>query len=98
MPGRRIVKDGRPAIRVSRRRQSAERPRFACSECGEDFGYAEGVFANHMETRHGREMPRYACAVCGRTNFLSQQGLGMHQRFHTDAEMEAAQHPPPEEP
>lgn len=99
MPGRRIVKDGRAvAIRVPRRRRSAERPRYTCPECGEDFGYAEGVFTNHMETRHGREMPRYGCAICGRDDFLSQRGVEIHQARHTNAEVEAAQNPPPEDP
>lgn len=73
------------------------RRRYTCPECGEDFGYAEGIYVNHMEVHHGREMPRYGCAVCGQV-FMSMSGLGMHQRMHTVDEIEASQRPPPEEP
>jgi DNA-directed RNA polymerase subunit RPC12/RpoP len=69
------------------------RRRYVCPECGEDFGFAEGIYAAHMETGHGRQVTGYRCGICG-VDFMSAEGLAMHQFSHTDAEVEAAQRPP----
>ncbi|HEX4212186.1 MAG TPA: hypothetical protein VIA06_02520 [Candidatus Dormibacteraeota bacterium] len=71
------------------------RRRFVYPDCGEDFGFAEGVYAAHMESRHDRQVTGYRCGICG-ADFTSQEGLAMHQLYHTDAEVEASRRPPDE--